>query len=97
MLDVCLALICGGAVLAGVLATLSCLNEGQLTEPAICRDGSSWYAPSLYAAVAIAVIGVLVGHVRRQWSVKLAAVFISLTVTVVTMMVGLRDVPHPPV
>jgi hypothetical protein len=40
LIEIGLACLCGAMAFAGLLETLSCLNEGQLTEPAVCKSSS---------------------------------------------------------
>jgi hypothetical protein len=93
-----LVFICGATAVAGVLETLSCLNEGQLTQRAICRSSSleSWYFVGLGAGAAIAVVGVAAGHSRHRWGIVITASGLSLAVLIATLVWGLHSVPVPP-
>jgi len=51
-----------------------CLNEGQLTRPAVCesRTVESWYAVGLAVGAAIAVVGGVAGHFKRRSLIVIA-------------------------
>ncbi len=98
LIEVVLVVVCGATALIGVLATVGCLNEGQLTELAVCKSPAdqSVYLVALGTAAGIALIGVLFGHIKRRWWIVLTAVGLSLTVAIIAMVWGLRYVPVPP-
>jgi hypothetical protein len=93
-----LVLFCGLVAVIGLLETIGCLNEGQPTTAAICGwSGArqSWYAAGLAAGPGIAVVGVVVGHVRHSWRIVLLGAGLGLTVVIGTMVWGLHSVAVP--
>jgi hypothetical protein len=96
--ELSLVFICGATAVVGLLETLNCLNEGQLTERAVCKSSSveSWYFVGLAAGAAIAVVGIAMGHFRHRWAIVLAATALSLVVLLATIVWGLRSVPVAP-
>lgn len=97
LIEIGLACLCGAMAFVGLLETLSCLNEGQLTEPAVCKSGSveSSYFCGLAIGAAVGVLGVIMGHFRHRWRTVLIATGVSLIVLTLTLAWGLRSVPIP--
>jgi hypothetical protein len=95
--ELSLVFICGATAVVGLLETLNCLNEGQLTEPAVCKSSSveSWYPVGLAAGAAIAVVGIAAGHFRHRLAIVITTTGLSLAVLIATMLWGLRSVPVP--
>ena len=66
LLAVILWLICGAIVLWGWVITIGCLNDS--TTVYICKSNtaSGWYTRLLWTALAIATVGIWLGHRRRS-------------------------------
>jgi hypothetical protein len=89
--------LCGVVAVIGLLETLGCLDEGQLTTAAICGSDArqSWYAAGLGTGPAVALVGVVVGHLRHSWRIVVASGALGLTVVIATMVWGLHSVAVP--
>jgi hypothetical protein len=88
---------CCSFAVVGALSSITCLNEGQLTEARICRTPSlqSWYLIALGAAAVVALVGVIIGHVTHRWRNVFAAVGVSVAIVVLAMWWGLHGVASP--
>lgn len=89
-----LVLVCEAIVVFGLVKELGCLSGGTGHTAYVCANDSAkpWYERSLALAAIIAPIGAIIGHRRRSWRIVWGAVLLSGTLSIATLVWGLRGV-----